>query len=278
MARTSAERWLGIDFSGNHLKWRSGCSTSNVWIADVRRDPSGLHLHDVRRVQQLAGSGDPFGRLVALLAAGDYCAAGVDAPFSVPDSYARRVGGHPALLRLIGSQPFLARPFIPGHELVRRVAGRAPPLAPPKPLRDTDAFWVGSGVNTRSPLWNGARPGAPMTSACLTLLHRASRPTWPWSSARPGLLVEAFPAGQLKTWGLPHQRYDGPSTAAVATRQTILSSVTSRIRLGTWSPTLLASADALDAVLCAFAAIAVSTAPPPSSGSAATEGWVLVHP
>jgi hypothetical protein len=56
----SDDRWLGIDFSGNHLKWRPGCGTSNVWIADVRRNRSGLHLHDVRRVQQLVGTGDPF--------------------------------------------------------------------------------------------------------------------------------------------------------------------------------------------------------------------------
>jgi len=63
-------RWLGIDFSGNHLMWRAGCTRSNVWIADVRREDGGLVLHDVGQVQRLAGSGDPFDRLAALLAGG----------------------------------------------------------------------------------------------------------------------------------------------------------------------------------------------------------------
>lgn len=272
------KRWLGIDFSGNHIKWRPGCGTSNVWIADVRHGGAGLHLHDVCRVQHLAGSSHPFDRLAALLAAGKYEAAGIDAPFSVPDNFVRRVGGHVRLLSLVGARTGPGRPFIRGGDLVQLVSGRAPPMTPPKPLRDTDAFWLGSGVNIRSPLWNGARPGAPMTAACLTLLDRASRPMWPWSSLSPGLLVEAFPAGQLKTWTLPHQSYDGASATAVATRRTILGTLASRIHLGRWSSTLLGSADALDAVLCAFAAIAVSTASKSSSTSAATEGWVLVHP
>jgi hypothetical protein len=76
--------WFGIEFSGNHLKWRPGCATSNVWIADVRRDDDGLVLHDVRHVQKLPGSGDPFDRLATLLAARDYEAAGIDARFSIP--------------------------------------------------------------------------------------------------------------------------------------------------------------------------------------------------
>lgn len=46
-----AERWIGIDFSGNHLMWRPGCTRSNVRIADVRGENGGLTLHDVRRVQ-----------------------------------------------------------------------------------------------------------------------------------------------------------------------------------------------------------------------------------
>lgn len=272
------DRWLGIDFSGNHLRWRPGCGTSNVWVADVRRDRTGFRVHDVRRVQQLAGNGHPFARLSAVLSGGSYVAAGIDAPFSVPDRFVRRVGGHIDLLKLVGSRTALGRPFIRGRDLVQLVSGRTPPLTPPKPLRDTDTFWLRSGVNIRSPLWNGARPGAPMTAACLTLLHRASRPLWPWSSQSPGLLVEAFPAGQLKTWTLPHQGYDGASAPAVATRLTILGALAARIQVGSWSATLLGSADALDAVLCAFAAIAVSTASKPSSASAQTEGWILVHP
>lgn len=271
-------RWLGIDFSGNHLKWRAGCSTSNVWIADVRRDERGLHVHDVRRVQGLPGSGDPFDRLAAVLVRGDYDAAGIDAPFSVPDEFVRRVGGHAPLVKLVGSRSAAGRPFIDGRDLVRIVAGQAPPLTPPKPLRETDAYWRDQGVNIRSPMWTGARPGAPMTAACLTLLHRAARPMWPWALAGSGVLVEAFPAGQLKTWGLPRISYDGSSAGATAVRTTILDGISGRVRVGPWKSTLLGSADALDAVLCSFAAVTARTASPPRSALAATEGSVLVHP
>jgi hypothetical protein len=276
----SGQRWLGIDFSGNHLKWRPRCTTSNVWISDVRRDDAGLRLHDVRRVQQLPGSGAPFNRLAALLTAGEYEAAGIDAPFSVPEVFVRRVGGHAALVKLVGGQTIAGRPFVKGADMVRLVAGVAPPLTPPKPMRQTDAFWAELGVNVRSPIWTGARPGAPMTAACLTLLHRAGRPMWPWSSERPGLLVEAFPAGQLRTWGLPHEGYDGPSTSAVAKRTGIIHALAGRLRLGTWRPILLGSADALDGVICAFAAVAVSASriSMPGSASIRTEGWVAAHP
>jgi hypothetical protein len=273
-------RWLGIDFSGNHLKWRPRCTTSNVWIADVRRDEGGLGLHDLRRVQQLPGVGAPFERLVTLLASGSYHGAGIDSPFSVPDRFVRRVGGHAALLKLIGGQPVIGRRFMKGSDMVTLIAGVAPPFTPPKPLRETDDSWAERGINVRSPMWMGARPGAPMTAACLTLLHLAARPMWPWSSAGPGLLVEAFPAAQLKTWRLPHERYDGPSSTATATRRTILDGIAGRVQLGPWVPTLLGSADALDAVVCSFAAVAVSTSKvsAPTSAAALTEGWVAVHP
>jgi len=272
--------WLGIDFSGNHLKWRPRCTTSNVWIADVFAEKEDVQLRDVRRVQQLPGAGDPFDRLVALLASADYDAAGIDAPFSVPDTFVGRVGGYAALLSVVASQTSGRRPFINGFDMARIVAGTSPPLTPPKPMRATDTFWAKRGVNVRSPMWTGARPGAPMTAACLTLLQRSGRPTWPWSSRAGGLLVEAFPAAQLNIWGLPHAKYDGRSSSATAVRSTIIDALAKRMRLGSFRPTLLASADALDAVVCAFAAMAVSgpKVSIPNCPTVATEGWVAVHP
>ncbi len=279
LRRAVVERWLGVDFSGNHLKWRPGCTTSNVWVADVRSDAEGLRLHDLRRVQQLPGAGHPFDRLVALLAAGSYVAAGIDAPFSVPDQFVRPCGGHAAVLGLVAGGQITGRPFVTGDDMVRRVVGRAPPLTPPKPMRATDALWASRGVNVRSPMWTGARPGAPMTAASLTVLHRTARPIWPWSTTPAGLLVEAFPAAQLKTWGVPHQRYDGRSSVGLQTRKDILKGLNARLGTGSWGQTLLDSADALDAVVCAFAAIAVSTSKIalPCTSQSATEGWVAVH-
>src|SRR5579862_1523824 len=84
---TTAERWLGIDFSGNLDMWTPGCRRSNVWVADIRksklRDDS-FHLADLRRIQQLPGADAPFFRLAQLLSAREFATAAIDAPFSVP--------------------------------------------------------------------------------------------------------------------------------------------------------------------------------------------------
>jgi hypothetical protein len=37
-------RFLGIDFSGNHLMWRHDCDRSNIWISDVRKTGECLVL------------------------------------------------------------------------------------------------------------------------------------------------------------------------------------------------------------------------------------------
>lgn len=276
----TAERWIGIDFSGDHDKWGAGCSVSNVWVADVRRHVGGgFALHDVRRVQQIAGRDAPFARLARLLSSGRFVAAAIDAPFSIPSRFVGRVGGHAKLVKLVGSSAPAGRSFLRGAELVHLIAGVAPPLNPKKPLRATEQWWTDLGVNTRSTMWAGARGGAPMTAACLTLLHHAARPAWPWSSPESGVLVEAFPAAQLRTWSLPHRKYDGHSALALSNRTTIINALGTRLRLGAWTNTLRGSADALDAVICAFAAIAVSRLRPvPNTSSACTEGCIAIHP
>jgi hypothetical protein len=275
-----SERWIGIDFSGDHTKWSAGCSTSNVWVADVRRDEAaGFRLHDVRRVQQLAGSGGPFARLAKLLASGTFIAAAIDAPFSVPSQFVNRVGGHAGLVKLVGSSAPTGRSFLRGADMVQLIAGTPPPLNPKKPLRATERWWTDLGVNTRSTMWAGARGGAPMTAACLTLLHQAARPAWPWSSAPSGLLVEAFPAAQLRTWSLPHRQYDGSTALAIANRKRIVKTLSKLLHVGTWASTLLGSADALDAAVGAFAAIAIAKLDPvPNTAGSCAEGCIAIHP
>lgn len=272
----SSDTFLGIDFSGNHDMWGPGCSKSNVWIAEVQAG-NVLALRELYRVQQLSGAGHPFDRLAARLSAGGYAGAGIDAPFSVPQKYVP-AGGHPVLRSKIASpSAATSRRFVNGASFVTTLAG-TPRVEPPKPLRTTEEHWSSLGVNTRSTMWAGIRGGAPMTAACVTLLHRAARPMWPWSSETRGFLVEAFPAAQLHTWGLPTVKYNGASAEARKTRSAIASVLGSHVTLGQFAPTVLAEADALDAVLCAFAALAVVTAriavPPVTSSD---EGWIAVH-
>jgi hypothetical protein len=272
-------RWLGIDFSGNHLMWRPACSRSNVWIADVRERNGQLVLHNLDRVQALPGGAVPFARLAALLSDPTYLAAAIDAPFSIPAVHASQ-GGHQALLSLVAQMPCHGRPFPPASDFVQVVAGQAPPLSPPKPYRVTEAHWIGQGINVRSTLWAGSRGGAPMTAACIRLLAQAGRPVWPWSHATPGLIVEAFPTAQLQRWGLPFTRYDGNEPTAVAIRMTILAGIAQRIALGGFQSAAAGSADALDALVAAFAAVAVTRnalAHPVTPLPAMTEGWIAVH-
>ena len=267
----------GIDFSGNYRMWTPGCGRSNVWIATAKTQLGVMKLAELRPVQHLPGSAHPFERLFALLERGDYCAAAIDAPFSLP---ARHVpaGGLPKLLRDVESFPTENRPFAQGADLVAYARQNAS-LQQRKPLRNTERAWADKGVNIRSTLWNGPRGGAPFTVACLTLLARVGGPVWPWMQADRGLLVEAFPAGQLHDWELEHQGYaeSGPSPNRVR----ILEDVSRRIEIpDSMYRRCRSNADALDAVLCLFAAKAAleGQAAVEDSAAAENEGWIATHP
>ena len=243
---------LGIDFSGGADPWRARCSRPTVWIATIE-DLGAPRLIDIRPVQNLPGEGEPFSKLVTLLRAGSFAAAGIDAPFSVPAEYLPP-GGHDELLdRVKGLSAAPDRPFPSGAALVELVAESAP-LNRKKPHRETEQVWVRHGVNTRSTLWNGPRGGAAFTAACLTLLARSERPIWPWKYG-PGMLVEAFPAAQLRTWALPHRGYGKPEQRDA--RETILIGLAGRLDFtASQRNAMLEFPDALDAAIAAFGAIA----------------------
>lgn len=275
-------RWFGIDFSGNADMWRAGRTASNLWVAEVRQTTTGLSLAELSCLQDLArGSRPPYEWLCNILSEGRFAAAALDAPFSVPKQLVGQAG-HAGLVARIGRcVPPQGRSFLPGADFVKEVTGCAPPLSPPKPYRATEAYWRERKVETRSTLWVKPRGGAPMTAACIRLLHLAKRPVWPWAEAGAnGMLVEAFPAAQLRQWGLPREGYNGTDQAATRTRHDIIESLRSRLHIPSESEQLmLDSADALDAIICAFAAIAVTTrhvACPPAP-EAHLEGWIAVH-
>lgn len=245
----SEARFLGIDFSGAAAPWRPACARPTVWIASI----DGPRLVELLPVQRLPGPGEPFDRLVALLAEGRYRAAGIDAPFALPERH-MPPEGHAALLAdLAAMPPADDRPFPRGAALMEYARSRAA-LASPKPTRETERM---HGA-TRSTLWNGARPGAPFAAACLALLARAGRPVWPWKDAQ-GMLVEVFPAAQLRAWGLPSTNYASPEDRRA--RAQIVGHIEQTRRLiiePAERRQMLASADALDAVVAAFGARAAA--------------------
>jgi hypothetical protein len=163
-------------------------------------------------------------------------------------------GGHAALLAdLAAMPPADDRPFPRGAALMEYARRRAA-LASPKPARETERM---HGA-TRSTLWNGARPGAPFAAACLALLARAGRPVWPWKDAQ-GMLVEVFPAAQLRAWGLPSTNYASPEDRKVRAQIVAYLEETRRLFIAPAErKQMLASADALDAVIAAFGARAAA--------------------
>jgi hypothetical protein len=245
----SEARFLGIDFSGAAAPWGPVCARPTVWIAALE----GFRLADLTPVQKLDGIGTPFDNLATLLHEGRFRAAAIDAPFCLPEAY-MPPGGHAQLLRDIAQlPPAVDRPFPRGAALLAYARTHAP-LSSAKPTRLTER----EHGATRSSLWNGARPGAPFAAACLTLLARANRPVWPWKDA-PGMLVETYPAAQLRSWRLPSSNYSSPEAKPV--RQKIVTHLEEKQHLlidTAQRKQLLASADALDAVLAAFGARAAA--------------------
>ena len=102
----SASKYVGIDFSGDQAKWSPKFPASNVWIAVAEERSDALTLTSLQRVQQLPGQARPFARLAAWLSLGDYSAAGIDAPFSIPWwFFGRSLPDHPGLLSAVNALP-----------------------------------------------------------------------------------------------------------------------------------------------------------------------------
>jgi len=73
--------------------------------------------------------------------------------------------------------------------------------------------------------------------------------------------------------------YNGDSPEALSKREKLVASLSRLIEIpdGSYRKRMEQSADALDAVLCAFAAVAVSTNRPLRSAMSSDEGEIAVH-
>ena len=269
--------FIGIDFSGSHGKWKPTVSKPTVWLASVD-DGAAPKVEWLHSVQELASGTPPFEWLAGFLRSGRFKGAGIDAPFSVPIEYIPD-GGWPGLVTAIGKIAEDGRPFPRADSFLGAIGCQTQR----KVLRKTEAFWRGEGINVRSTLWWKPRGGAPFAAACIKLIAAAGLPRcWPWTDPAPGFLVEACPAAQLRKWNLDHQRYNGTDGAPVRGR--IVEALKGRIDFGRFEAVVRGSADALDAVLAAFAPMAVwnRTAVMPenatvSDGPIDKEGWIAVH-
>ena len=96
------------------------------------------------------------------------------------------------------------------------------------------------------------------------------------------MVVEAFPAAQLRQWNLPHTRYNGADPQAIAARQAILVGLITRGLCVNEAQvaSCISSADALDAIVCLFSSLAFVTSqslPVTDNVLVQVEGHIVVH-
>ena len=269
-------KFIGIDFSGGARPWRFSVHEPTVWIATIRHIDGKPQLDTLIPVQELPGTECPFDRLVTLLESDNFEVATIDAPFSIPSAHLSS-GRHADLIERVRALPNGPdRPF-PMGRCILELANPELLVLERKPLRQTEAFWASKRVATRSTLWNGPRGGAPFAAACLRLIERTGRPCWPWSTFQPGILAEAFPAAQLYQWSLPYKKYSGQEGRA--NREIIIDDLRDRIHIDSHNARLmLASPDALDAVLATFGAIAIAEGTVVGFSDAPNDGFIAIAP
>jgi hypothetical protein len=281
------EEWVGIDFSGSNPSWSPRTSRSNVWICILRETRRNqFRLIQLDRLQDFFPSGPllPVQSLANFLEAGSFTCAAIDAPFSLP-AVAMPKQGFLELLKEVRALKIEEGRWIPrGHQLIE-IAQRRIPSLEDRGSKRYPRLVEKEFSASRTPLWGGPRPGAPFTVACLWLLANANvRHLWGGEKdASKARVVEAYPAGQLAHWRWPSKNYDGMKGDAPQARKSIVQKLKC-----SWSIeisdqaqfALEASADALDSLICAFAARAASMgiAEKLPAIPQNTEGWISIHP
>lgn len=278
--------WIGIDFSGNDQMWSAGTTRSNVWISTLEESRHGdIRIRELCQVQALSRlqNETTFQALTRFLRDGRFDCAAIDAPFSLPRE-ALPKDGFRWLMREVALLEVESGRRIPHGrqliELARRKIKDLPHEGRKSPRRVVESHFGA----TRTPLWNGARGGAAFSVACMRLLADiAVDRIWSGEGVPVSRLVEAYPSAQLHRWNLPRKGYDGEKKDAPRTRRGIVRRVVELWRLKLTDETrhrMEASADALDAVLCAFGARAagLNRFEPPPKDLPREEGWIAIHP
>jgi predicted nuclease with RNAse H fold len=188
--------------------------------------------------------------------------AGIDCPLGWPAEFVAFVVAH-------HDGHVLAPAALTGRDWRRRLAYRGTDVA----VREVTGRWPLSVASDRI-----ARPA--MRAA--GLLARLARLGCPVGRAGEGVVVEVYPAGSLRQWGLPHRGYKGRDNAEQLDRlvDRVLDAA-GWLSLGVHEGLCRSSDHALDAVIAAMTAYAaargLTTRPGPDQlGLARTEGWIAV--
>jgi predicted nuclease with RNAse H fold len=127
----------------------------------------------------------------------------------------------------------------------------------------------------------GARPlsvSSDLIAACAFRAARLERALGPGSRGGQGRLAEVYPAGALRSWGMPATGYKGVAGAGV--RAVIVRAIQQEW-LSVDEAALMKRDHNLDALICALVARAVATGRtqqprPEQAGAAAREGWIHI--
>ena len=286
--------WVGVDFSGDYRKFGRNVQPQNqtVWIAEIHEIVGvSLRLNGLFSAQSdcefehrlISRQLPPFQRLVRLLQSDAYNGVGIDAPFSIPARHLPDGRWTQLKQRITEYVPaaHAKNQIFPTGEWLLDLARNVAPLESRKPLRQTEMRFR---AFARSTLWNGVRPGAPFASSCIRLLAESGKLCWPFEQVpvEASFVCEAFPAAQLEEWRCDRDGYNGVTPLAKQRRMAIVNWLVAELKLSVTKDQrkcMVSSADALDAVICAFAPRAVALnslafLPEPEGNR---EGWIAVQ-
>ena len=247
-ARGAARRRvIGVDFSGAK---RAG---DHIWIAVGTQSRGRLTLDSCRPARELAGGArdrDPaLAALVAFLASERRAAAGLDFPFSLPESLIDETGWEDFLRAFPGRYP--------DADSLRAVCRRAAGGRELKRRTDVAAKVPFSAYNLR--LYRQTHAG--IASVLLPLVERGAATVMPMQAPAPGklLLAETCPASVLKRLEL-YTPYKGRGDGLRDARLTLLDELIDKGLLNEPNKSLGermiedTGGDALDAAIAAIAA------------------------
>jgi hypothetical protein len=163
--------------------------------------------------------------------------------------------------------------------VVQHRAGRVDPPADtidarrPLVLRATDLHCTAAGHRPLSVAADRIAHAALRAAALLARLGETDR-------SGAGRIVEAYPAGSLRIWGLPHRGYKQDPAVIAASLDTLADRIGLRFADGTRAR-CLASDHAFDALVVALTARAAAIGqvePPPAelTARARREGWICL--
>lgn len=236
---------VGIDLSANPKK---------TGVAVIDWGESSAVLREVR-----LGANDAD--LLALIASADK--AGIDCPFGWPDLFVSMVADHQA------GKPVTIS--------VTREEMR---------LRQTD-IWARRVIQGLVPLSVSTDKLGIAAMRCATLLGALEKSGVAVDRTGAGPVCEVYPGAALAAWGIARQGYKGAKTAHVERRHEMLPVLVDQmpwLDLAGFEEVLVATDDALDALLCAVIArwqIAgwcwpVPRSPEEGAEAAAREGWMSI--